>query len=115
MHKHAAGIYSSTPPKNTLETIDLEDQKNYLTGPPPVEIDDHPAGVGTIETYTIVHAKDQSPSYAVLYGRTARGHRFIAQTLSDPEVFQQLSSQSMVGESVTLRFDRERKLTLALF
>ncbi|MCP4722421.1 MAG: hypothetical protein GY860_23420, partial [Desulfobacteraceae bacterium] len=28
MHKHAAGIYSSIPPKKSLETIDLEDQKN---------------------------------------------------------------------------------------
>ncbi|MCP4719449.1 MAG: hypothetical protein GY860_08340, partial [Desulfobacteraceae bacterium] len=102
-------------PKKSLETIDLEDQKNRLAGAAPVKIDDQAIGSGTIETYTIVYARDRSPSYAVIYGRTAEGNRFIAQTLPDPEVFQLLSSQSMVGESVTLRFDREKKLTLALF
>ncbi len=115
MHKHAAGIYSSCPPKKSLEAIDLEDKKDYLTGAAPVKIDDQAVGRGTIETYTIVYTRDQSPAYAAVYGRTAKGHRFIAQTLPDPEVFKLLSSQSMVGESVTLRFDREKKLTLALF
>ncbi|MCP4720352.1 MAG: hypothetical protein GY860_12910, partial [Desulfobacteraceae bacterium] len=102
-------------PKKSLETIDLEDQKNRLAGAAPVKIDDQAIGSGTIETYTIVYARDRSPSYAVIYGRTAKGNRFIAQTLPDPEIFQRLSSQNMVGESVTLRFDREKKLTLALF
>ena len=115
MHKHAAGIYASTPPTKSLETIDLEDLKNRLTGAPPVVIDDQATGKGTIETYTIVHARDHSPAYAVIYGRTAKGHRFIARTLQDPDVFKQLSSQNMVGRSVTLRFDPKKKLTLALF
>jgi acetyl-CoA C-acetyltransferase len=115
MHKHAAGIYSSNPPTKSLETMDLEDQKDRLAGAPPVVIDDQPTGKGTIETYTIVHARDHSIAYAVLYGRTARGHRFIAQTLPDPDVFARLSSQNMVGKSVTLRFDRKKQLTLALF
>ncbi len=115
MHKHAAGIYSSTPPTKSLETIDLEDQKDRFAGAPPVVIDDQATGKGTIETYTIVHARDHSPAYAVLYGRTAKGHRFIARTLPDPDLFARLSSQNMVGESVTLRFDRKKNLTLALF
>ncbi len=115
MHKHAAGIYSSTPPTKSLETIDLEDQKDHLAGAPPLVIDDQATGEGTIETYTIVHARDHSIAYAVIYGRTARGHRFIAQTLPDPDVFARLSSQNRVGELVTLRFDRKKQLTLALF
>lgn len=115
MHKHAAGIYSSNPPTKSLETIDLEDQKNRFAGAPPVMIDDQATGKGTIETYTIVHARDHSPAYAVIYGRTAKGHRFIARTRQDPDVFKQLSSQNMVGESVILRFDPKKKLTLALF
>lgn len=115
MHKHAAGIYSSNPPTKSLETIDLEDLKDHLAGAPPVVIDDQATGKGTIETYTMVHARDHSIAYAVLYGRTARGHRFIAQTLPDPDVFARLSSQNMVGKSVTLRLDRKKQLTLALF
>jgi acetyl-CoA C-acetyltransferase len=115
MHKHAAGIYSSTPPTRNLETIDLEDQKDRFAGDPPEVIDDRPTGKGTIETYTIVYARDHSPAYAVVYGRTVRGHRFIAQTLPDPDVFDRLTAQNRVGESITLRFDRKKNLTLALF
>lgn len=115
MHKHAAGIYSSIPPTKPLATIDMDDQKNYLTGPPPLEIDEQPTGSGTIETYTVVHARDHSPAYAVLYGRTSKGKRFIARTLSHPDIFKQLSSQSMVGESVTFRFDPKQNMTIALF
>ncbi len=115
MHKHAAGIYSSIPPTKPLTTIDVEDQKNYLAGPLPLKIDEQPTGSGTIETYTIVHTRDHLPAYAVLYGRTAKGKRFIARTLSDPDIFKQLSSQNMVGESVTLRFDQKQNMTIALF
>jgi acetyl-CoA C-acetyltransferase len=115
MHKHAAGIYSSTPPTKSLATIDVEDKKDFLAGPPPLKIDEQPTGSGTIETYTIVHSRDHSPAYAVLYGRTAKGLRFIARTLPDPDIFLQLSSQNMVGESVTLRFDQKLKMTIALF
>jgi acetyl-CoA C-acetyltransferase len=115
MHKHAAGIYSSMPPQKHLETIDLEDEQNYLTGLSPLEIDDQARGRGIIETYTIVYDKDRSPSYAVLYGKTSKGLRFIARTLPDPEIFQLLSSQNMVGESVTLRFDLKNKQTIGLF
>ncbi|MBU0972441.1 MAG: hypothetical protein KKC20_17460 [Proteobacteria bacterium] len=115
MHKHAAGIYSSIPPKKSLETMDLEDRATRLAGDPPVEIDNGATGKGFIETYTIVYGRNLSPAYAVLYGKTVRGRRFIAQSLPDPEIFGQLSSRSMVGESVFLRFDRNKKMTIALF
>jgi len=115
MYKHAAGIYSSMLPVKSLETSDLEDDQNHLAGLAPLKIDDQASGRGIIETYTIIYNQDQSPAYAVLYGRTAKGVRFIAQTLPDPEVFQLLSSQSMVGESITLKFDLKSKQTIGLF
>jgi acetyl-CoA C-acetyltransferase len=114
MHKHAAGIYSSLPPTKSLDTIDREDQNHHLAGMEPVEIDGQATGSGTIETYTIVYNRDHSPAYAVLYGRTARGLRFIARTLPDPDLFFCLSSQCLVGKSVTLRLDRKTGLTLAV-
>lgn len=120
MHKHAAGIYSCLPPQKSLGTMDLEDEQNPLAGMDPVEIDDQAAGMGTIETYTIVYARDGSPDYGVVYGKTARGLRFIARTLAEPDVFQLLSGEtkegrSMVGKPVTLRFDPKENQTRALF
>ncbi|OQY52322.1 MAG: hypothetical protein B6230_02925 [Desulfobacteraceae bacterium 4572_89] len=115
MYKHAAGIYSSMPPMKSIETNDLEDDKNHLAGPTPLTIDDQASGRGIIETYTIIYNHDQSPAYAVLYGRTTKGLRFIAKTLPDPEIFQTLSSKNMVGESITLKFDLKSKQTIGLF
>ena len=115
MHKHAAGIYSSQQPKKSLAAMDIEDQTDFLAGPDPVELDRNPSGTGVIETYTIVYNRDQSPAYAVLYGRTEKGLRFIAQTPKDPKIFKALSCQSLVGETVTLALDPKQNLTIGSF
>lgn len=115
MHKHAAGIYSSLPPKNSLAAMDIEDQTDFLAGPEPVKLDQNPSGAGIIETYTIVYNRDQSPAYAVVYGRTEKGHRFIAQTQKNSGLFQDLSSQNLVGKKVSLALDPGQNLTIAYF
>lgn len=115
MHKHAAGIYSALPPKNSLETMDIEDQKEFLAGPEPMEIDPAPSGTGIIETYTIVYNRDHSPAYAVIYGKTEQGLRFIARTPDDPDIYQTLAARNMVGQKVTLIQDQDRDLTIARF
>jgi len=113
MQKHAAGIYSALPPKKNLAQMDIEDQKDFLAGPAPLKLDPSPSGTGIIETYTIVYNRDHSPAYAVLYGKTEKGLRFIARTVDDPAVYQTLSTRNMVGERVSLGLDQEKDLTLA--
>ncbi len=115
MQKHAAGIYSALPPKNSLETMDIEDQNNFLAGPEPMELDPTPSGTGVIETYTIVYNRDQSPAYAVIYGKTGNGLRFIARTLNEPEIYHTLSDQNMVGKRVSLELDQNKNMTIARF
>lgn len=112
MYKHAAGIYSSLIPSKALDSIDIEDENDCLAGPEPVELDPAPAGNGRIETYTIIHNRDHSPAYAVLYGRTEKGLRFIARTDADHAVFHALSSRSMVGKPVALFSRPDNKDTL---
>jgi len=113
MHKHAAGIYSALPPNNSLETMDIEDRKDFLAGPEPIEIDPDSSGTGTIETYTIVYNRDHSPDYAVIYGKTEKGLRFIARTTDAPDIYQTLATRNMVGQKVLLELDRDRDLTIA--
>ena len=114
MQKHAAGIYSALPPKNALGDMDIRDREDFLAGPEPIEIDPNPTGQGIIETYTIVYNRNQSPAYAVLYGKTKKGLRFIARTKETPDVYQQLSTNNMVGKSVDLSFDKEKNLNIAV-
>ena len=113
MHKHAVGVYSATPVETDLQYHDLEDEKDYLVGKEPVKIIDNASGKGVIETYTIVYLKDASSSYAVIYGKTDKGLRFIAQPHPDSDVFNALTTQNQVGASVQLRHDAGRNQNIA--
>ena len=115
MHKHAAGIYSCVRPEKSLETMDLEDEKDFLAGKDPVAVDNAPEGTGVIETYTVVYARDGSPAYGVIYGRTEKGLRFIARPPEDPDLFKALTTRNQVGQRVSLKKDTEKQQTLARF
>ena len=115
MHKHAAGIYSALPPARSLAAMDLEDHNDFLAGPEPLEQDPSPSGTGIVETYTIVYNRDKTPAYAVIYGRTEQGKRFIARTPENRRVFQMLAAKNMVGRQVLLARNPETGLTIATF
>ncbi|WDP89707.1 MAG: hypothetical protein HUN04_08255 [Desulfobacter sp.] len=114
MQKHAAGIYSAIPTKNSLAEMDREDENDFLAGDSPMEVDPAPTGRGIIETYTIVYRRDQIPEYAVIYGRTEKGLRFIARAPDDPAVYHRLSHENMVEKTVSLAPEPESGLTLAI-
>jgi acetyl-CoA C-acetyltransferase len=105
-HKNAVGIYSTTPNETTLSQYDLEDETNYIVGDDPVSIETRVSGDGIVETYTIIYSKDSRPSYAVVYGKTDQGFRFIAQTPKDPDVFDALATQNQIGRMVRLKHDK---------
>lgn len=113
MHKHAAGVYGSTPLAGKFKDHDIRDQKDGLAGNGPVKIKDQVTGIGTIETYTLVYSLDREPSYAVLYGKTADNYRFIAQTQKHPDTFNYLTQENRVGQKVALKFDPSRNMNIA--
>ncbi|MGD8974368.1 MAG: hypothetical protein PVJ56_13795, partial [Desulfobacterales bacterium] len=113
MHKHAAGVYGATPVEADLQYHDLEDEKDYLVGKEPVKIIDKASGKGVIETYTVVYSKDATSSYAVIYGKTDKGLRFIARPHPDSDVFDALTMQNQVGTPVQLRHDAGRNQNIA--
>jgi len=113
MHKHAAGVYGSKPLEGEFKDHDIRDQKDCLAGTKPVEIKDQVTGIGIIETYTIIYAMDQNPSYAVLYGKTPDNFRFIARTQNHPDIFNHLTKKNRVGQKVTVKFDPSRNMNIA--
>jgi uncharacterized OB-fold protein len=113
MHKHAAGVYSAYPQDTQLQYYDLDDERAFLAGEKPVLTVEEASGQGKIETYTIIYSKDGTAAYAVVYGKTNEGFRFIAQTRQDPDVFKALSTQNQVGKQVHLKCDVDKKLNIA--
>ena len=70
-------------------------------------------GSGTLETYTVIYTRERAPSHAILFGRTAEGLRFIAQTEREPGLIDELTTTCCVGREVTLRHDAATGLNLA--
>ncbi len=105
MHKYAAGIYADTPGERDLSTADTEDAASPLTGAAPIARVESAQGGGTIDTYTVVYARDQSPAHGIVYGRTDEGLRFVANSMEDPATFAALTTTNQIGRRVHLQVD----------
>jgi acetyl-CoA C-acetyltransferase len=115
MHKHAAGIYGAGPPKGPFQWGDKEDHNAGPVGDAPVPIQSEVNDTGVIETYTVIYGRDQAPSYAVIYGKTGDGCRFIARTPDHPDIFNRLTCQNQVGQKVSVRYHASSGLNIATF
>ncbi len=113
MHKHAAGIYSATPTETDIRNDDMNDAKDPLTGDQPVVVAEKVSGRGYIETYTVIYKKDGTPDYTLIYGKTEKGVRFIANSNTDPDSIMALTTENHVGQPVHLRYDELRKRNVA--
>jgi acetyl-CoA C-acetyltransferase len=114
MHKYAVGIYSDQPGKADLTRADQEDETMPEAGNPPVDIDPAPRGAGTIETWTVVYDREQAPSRAILYGRTAAGRRFVANAPHDAASYAALTGENVIGRGVHLAMEASTGRTLAV-
>ncbi len=110
MHKYAVGIYSTEAGRHDLRGADLEDEGQPEAGNPPVELDEHPTGEGTIETWTVLYNRELEPVRGIIYGRTATGGRFVANSADDPATLASLTAENRIGEPVVLRTEGERTI-----
>lgn len=115
MHKHAIGVYGAEPSGHDLSRHDLEDEQGCVVGHEPLPVTSCPNGRGTIETYTVLYAREGEPAKAVVYGTTDGGERFVAVTPSTPEVFDSLTTTCQVGRGVHVRHCDSSRLNLVEF
>lgn len=113
IHKHAVGVYSSAPPDHDVSTHDIEDKENFLSGDTPAPLREQVSGKGEIETYTVIHDRDGEPSYAVIYGISEKGFRFVANSPRDKLIFKKLMSANYVGKTVRLSHDAAAGINIA--
>jgi acetyl-CoA C-acetyltransferase len=113
MHKYAVGFYGARPVDRDLGGDDQEDLASPDAGDAPVPHIEAAAGLGTLETYTVIYNRDQSPQRGLLYGRTDTGLRFVANSPTDSETFARLTGENQVGARVSLSQDATRGVNLA--
>ena len=115
IHKYAIGIYSALPCDRDLKSDDQEDLQTPEVGDGPVPRVEAASGFGTIETYTVIYARDQSAETGLVYGTTETGLRFIANSPADAATFARLTGENLIGTRVRLSHDAARGINIAAF
>jgi acetyl-CoA C-acetyltransferase len=99
--KQSTGIYSTRPVEGDWVREAPSVIQTKIDALPHPEIVEHPTGAATIETYTVVHARE-GVRLAIVIGRDAAGRRFVAHTPDDPETLLNLEAREGVGRTGTV-------------
>ncbi len=95
--KHAAGVYSTEPPRQPWQRSDPALDQEAIDAEPHPAFADAPSGVATVETYTVLFDRDGQPERGIVIGRLADGRRFIANTPADRAVLERMTVVEMQG------------------
>jgi len=109
--KQSVGVYSTRPVEGRWEREDPSVIQRQIDALPHPEIIEWPDGPATIETYTVVHARDGYRG-GIVVGRDADGRRFVAMMPDDEATLRELESREGVGRAgtVTRHPDGQRNL-----
>jgi acetyl-CoA C-acetyltransferase len=94
--KQSTGVYSARPPKAPFAREDpavIQRSIDALDHPP---ITETPEGPATVETYTVVHAR-QGYRMGIVIGRDAEGRRFVANTPRDEATLRGMEAAEQIG------------------
>ncbi|MDB5482206.1 MAG: acetyl-CoA acetyltransferase [Caulobacteraceae bacterium] len=94
--KQSTGVYSARPPRGPFEREDpaiIQRSIDALDHPP---ITEAPEGPATVETYTVVHAR-QGYRMGIVIGRDAEGRRFVANTPRDEATLRGMEAAEQIG------------------
>jgi acetyl-CoA C-acetyltransferase len=94
--KHSFGVYSTQPFEGRWLRDDPNSYQRAIDTLAHPEVVAEPNGEATIETYTVVHARDRVRS-GIVIGRDKSGRRFIANTPEEEGLLLDLQSREGVG------------------
>jgi acetyl-CoA C-acetyltransferase len=101
--KHSLGLWSATPPPTGWHTPDMADTQSRIDATAlPVASPGDASGIATIDGYTVVHDRDQGPSWVPVFASLADGRRVAARN-DDAEVAVKMSKDMLVGHKITVR------------
>ncbi|MDQ2859327.1 MAG: acetyl-CoA acetyltransferase [Pseudomonadota bacterium] len=96
--KQSVGVYSTTPPTAPFarQVPDvIQRQIDALDHP---AIVDSPLGRATVETYTVVHARE-GYRMGIVIGRDDQGRRFVANTPADEATLRAMEASEQIGRT----------------
>jgi acetyl-CoA C-acetyltransferase len=97
--KHAFGIYSTTPTQGQWQRRAKSDYQSQIDAGQAPLTTETPNGPATIETYTVVHARE-GMRMGIIIGRDGAGRRFVANTpKGDLAMMENLQSSEGVGRT----------------
>lgn len=96
--KHSMALLSVRPPATPFRYLDTQQEVDAL---PKVEIATSFHGPATLETYTVLHARDGGPEFAVAACRTPDGRRVWARSDS-ADLFTELMRAELIGTKVAV-------------
>lgn len=105
--KHAFGVFSTSPPAGGFRYECPQDQ---IEAAPARPVDGDHEGTATLETWTVLHARDGSRERAIIAALTPDGARTWAGT-EDPELLERFETEDVTG--TPLRIDAEHVAQLA--
>jgi acetyl-CoA C-acetyltransferase len=101
--KHAIGVYSSAPPAHSTWTrADPQTHQEIIDAEPAPLFAERGEGAGVVETYTVTHDRDGTPSLGVVVARLTDGRRCWA-NITDPSVLERIEDSDLIGQSGQLR------------
>ena len=110
MSKHSLGLYASRPPASGWRRVDACDLQAEIDAGPSVALAAQPEGAGRIETYTVMHDRDDRPVQGIVLGRLDDGRRFIANTPADPDLLNAMTDEEFLNRAGHVRSDGKRNL-----
>ena len=106
--KHALAVYAGTPSARGWQRVGGAALQAEVDAEPSPPIPDGPTGRGTIEAYTVLHARGGEPERGSVIGRLADGSRFLAVLPRDGALLESMEQVEQVGRAGTVRQDGER-------
>lgn len=100
--KHSVGIYSNEPPSRPWSRHDVAADQARLDADAAPPLAEHANGEATIETYTVVHDRDGSPSIGIAAVRLSDGKRAWA-NLRDPDTLAAMEREEFIGRRGRVR------------
>uniref|UniRef100_A0A6S8F9P6 Thiolase-like protein type 1 additional C-terminal domain-containing protein n=1 Tax=Aplanochytrium stocchinoi TaxID=215587 RepID=A0A6S8F9P6_9STRA len=110
-NKHSAGIYSTTPYHITHPNAvkwSRMNPKSYqceLDNGPEVKLSNCPEGLGTVETYTVVHKGKGNEYRGIVIGKLNESQERFVATSNDTKLMRIMKSREFLGQQVNVSTD----------
>ena len=101
--KHSLGIYGGREPENPWNRDQLDPIQEKIDRMESPDVCLEPEGPAVVETYTVVHDRENEPEYSVVIARLESGERCFAQTDRDRDLLIAMETEEFIGKKGFIR------------